>query len=135
MKNFRLITVCIALGFLFLGCSKTEGVGGKAKIQGVFMANYYSDAMLTQFTGKGPVSNDNVFIVYGTEDSFYDDNVKTSFDGSFVFSYLKPGKYTLFTYENCYPCASLTKEKLIEVEITKKDEVIDIGEVLLKKQQ
>jgi hypothetical protein len=38
-------------------------------------------------------------------------------------------------YENCYPCASEQKEKLFEVEISGKNEVVDLGEITLIKQQ
>jgi hypothetical protein len=38
-------------------------------------------------------------------------------------------------YENCYPCSSLQKEKLFEVEITEKNQVVDLGEIILTKEQ
>jgi hypothetical protein len=38
-------------------------------------------------------------------------------------------------YENCYPCASLQQEKLFEVEITEKNQVVDLGEITLNKEQ
>lgn len=131
--KYSILTLSVLIASL--GCTKIEGVGGKASIIGKLTANFYSDTQLTQFVGQGPLPDENVYIVYGTADTFYDDDIKTSYDGVFMFKYLKPGTYTVFTYENCYPCASLMKEVLFEVEITSKDEVKDLGEIILKREQ
>lgn len=133
-KLSRVILIPFSMMLLW-GCTKTEGLGGKASIQGKLKANFYSNSLLTMFVGQGVVPDEDVYIVYGTDDAFYDDDIKTNYDGSFQFKYLKPGRYTIFTYENCSPCASGKKEKLIEVEITSKDQAIDLGEILLTKKQ
>jgi hypothetical protein len=65
----------------------------------------------------------------------YSDDISTSYDGSFEFNYLRPGNYVVFMYENCYPCAALQQEKLFEVEITEKNQVVDLGEITLNKEQ
>lgn len=120
---------------LFMGCSKEPGVGGKAKIKGKLIGKFYSDIQLTAFTGFSFLSDERVYLIYGNEKTQYDDDVRTTYDGTFEFNYLRPGKYVVFMYENCYPCASLQKEKLFEVEITGKDEVVDLGEITLTKEQ
>ncbi|MBM3164686.1 MAG: hypothetical protein FJZ80_04415 [Bacteroidetes bacterium] len=121
---------------LFLsGCSKEPGIGGRAKITGKLIGKFYSDDQLTQFAGLDVLGDERVYLVYGNEKTQYDDDVRTTYDGTFEFKYLRPGKYVVFMYENCYPCASLQQEKLFEVEITDKDEVADLGEITLNKKQ
>lgn len=114
-------------------CNKPAGTGGRAKIIGKLTGSFYYDDQLTQANGSGILSDEDVYIVYGTDDTYFDDDIKTSYDGSFEFNYLRPGTYTVFAYENCFPCAGLQKPKLMTVEITEKDAVIDLGTINLKK--
>ena len=128
-KYFFLIAL-----FLFTGCVKTEGLGGKAKIKGVLTGTFYTDDQLSQLNGNGVLANENVYIVYGTEDTYFDDDIKTSYDGSYEFNYLRPGTYTIFAYENCFPCAGLERANIIDtVVISGKDEIVDLGTINLKK--
>ena len=66
--------------------------------------------------------------------SFYDDDLKTSYDGSYVFNYLQKGNCTLFIYEDCNTCPSGKKEILIPFEITERNQVIDLDTIVIKKQ-
>ena len=118
---------------LLTGCTKTEGPGGKAKIKGKLTGKFYTDDQLSQFNGTGVLANENVYIVYGTENTYFDDDIKTSYDGSFEFNYLFPGTYTIYAYENCFPCAALETNKQVTVEITSKGQILDIGTIELKK--
>ncbi len=135
MRRFPYFLVFISLVVFFFGCSKPPGVGGKASIKGKLTGRFYSDNELTVFTGMSPLGDENVYIIYGNDQTFYNDDISTSYDGSFEFNYLRPGKYVVFMYENCYPCASLQQEKLFEVEITEKNQVVDLGEIILNKEQ
>ena len=125
----------LALTFLLMACTKSPGLGGKATIKGKLTGRFYSDAELTQLTGQSALGDENIYIIYGNDHTFYDDDISSSYDGSFEFKYLRPGKYVVFMYENCFPCASLQKEKLFEVEITSKDQTVDLGEIILNKEQ
>jgi hypothetical protein len=132
----KLLTKIIFIGliaFSFLGCTKVEGLGGKAMITGKLSGQFYSDDQLTLFNGTGVLADEDVYIVYGTGDTYFDDDIKSSYDGSFQFKYLRPGKYTVFVYENCFPCSSLQEVVLSEIEITAKDQVVDLGTITLKK--
>ncbi len=135
MRYYSWLLSLLLVPLLFLGCSKAPGIGGRAQITGKLIGKFYSDTQLTAFTGFSFLSDERVYIIYGNEKTQYDDDLRTSYDGSFEFNYLRPGKYVVFMYENCYPCASLQKEKLFEVEITGKDEVVDLGEITLTKEQ
>ena len=135
MVRLRLLSFAIGIIMIFSGCNKSPGLGGKATIKGKLTGRFYSDKQLTLLVGQSALGDQNVYIIYGNDHTNYDDNISTSYDGSFEFKYLRPGKYVVFMYENCYPCASLQQEKLFEVDITTKDQVIDLGEVILTKKQ
>lgn len=47
---------------------------------------------------SGAFADEDVYIIYGDDDDIYDDNIKTSFDGTFKFSNLRKGKYKIFAY-------------------------------------
>ena len=135
MRRLSFFPLFFALIILFFGCSKAPGLGGKATIKGKLTGRFYTDTELTMFAGVSALGDENVYIVYGNDHTFYDDDISTSYDGSFEFNYLRPGNYVVFMYENCYPCSSLQKEKLFEVEITDKKQVVDLGEIILDKEQ
>ena len=46
-------------------------------------------------------ADEEVYIIYGDEDNYYDDSYETSFDGSFRFENLRKGTYTVFIYSDC----------------------------------
>ena len=135
MLRLSFISVILLVLLSIEWCSKAPGLGGKASIKGKLTGRFYTDNELTMFAGLGALGDENVYIIYGNEQTFYSDDISTSYDGSFEFSYLRPGKYVVFMYENCYPCAALQQEKLFEVEITEKNQVVDLGEIILNKEQ
>jgi hypothetical protein len=135
MKRFIYFKTMVLILLFSLSCSKEPGLGGKATIKGKLTGRFYSDKQLTQLAGQSALGDENVYIIYGNDQTFYDDDISTSYDGTFEFKYLRPGKYVVFAYENCYPCASLQKEKLFEVEITSANQVFDLGEIILNKEQ
>ena len=135
MYRLLFLAVLSTLVVSSLGCSKAPGIGGKASIKGKLTGRFYTDTELTMFAGLSALGDENVYIIYGNEQTFYNDDISTSYDGSFEFNYLRPGKYVVFMYENCYPCSALQQEKLFEVEITEKNQVVDLGEIILNKEQ
>jgi hypothetical protein len=135
MLRLSFLSVILLVLLSIEGCSKAPGLGGKATIKGKITGRFYSDTQLTMLTGLSALGDENVYLIYGNDHTFYDDDISTSYDGSFEFNYLRPGKYIVFMYENCYPCAALQQEKLFEVEITEKKQVVDLGEIILNKEQ
>jgi hypothetical protein len=128
-----LFSLVIATVFLY-SCSKVEGEGGSATVKGVVMEQLYNSIGNPISGGKYEAADQDVYLIYGNDDTFYDDDIKTSYDGSFVFNYLQKGKYTLFVYEDCSTCASGKKEFLVPFEITERNQVIDLDTIVIKKQ-
>jgi len=129
MKNIFLL---VLIGLVITSCTKEEGEGGSGTIKG-FVYEYKINAFSLDTTARYPAADQDVYIIYGNEDTFYDDNIKTSYDGSFVFPYLQKGKYTVFVYEDCATCLSGKKEILRTIEITKKNQVIDLDTIDIRK--
>jgi hypothetical protein len=128
MKKFLLF---VTLGILISSCSKFEGEGGSSTIKGVIKEQRFNS--LGNLISEYPIADQDVFIIYGNESTFYDDDIKTSYDGSFEFRYLKKGNYTVFVYEDCSTCPSGVKEVKIPVEITNNNQIVDLDTINIKR--
>ena len=130
MKNIFLLVI---IGLVITSCTKVEGEGGSGSIKG-FVYEYKLN-ILGDTISRYAAADQDVYIIYGNEDTFYDDNIKTSYDGSFKFPYLQKGKYTVFVYEDCptSDCPSGKKEILRTIEITKKKQTVDLDTIDIRK--
>ena len=69
----------------------------------------------------------------------YDDDVKTSYDGSFEFRYLQKGDYQVFAYSDVNPAdqtpdnPSSTTVVLENVNVSDNNEVYDMGTIYIEK--
>lgn len=122
------------LALFVFSCKKVEGPGGKASIKGRLHAQVID--------GAGNIINDydltdhDVFIIYGDTTGgnyFYDDDLKSSYQGQFEFNYLEVGTYTIYLYEKCPTCPSGEKALFTQVELTEKKEVKDLGTIYVRK--
>jgi len=130
MKKLFILPL-IALSLLTLnGCKKVEGEGGSSKIVGVVVENKYNT--VGNIIASYPAADQDIYIVYGTENTYFDDDIKTSYDGSFEFNYLQPGTYTIYAYEDCNTCGSGQKEVLMTVEIVDKKSTIVTDTLYIK---
>ncbi len=132
MKNLTLIIGIIIIGCL-AGCKKDAGSGGKATIKGkVYAKNYNSNATL--LLNEYYIQGENVYITYG-DDVAVGDNVKTSYDGTFVFPYLRKGKYKVFAVSKDINSSGLdaTIAVIQEVEITGKKQVVELSDIVIIK--
>lgn len=129
-KVITILTVLIIL-FSFSSCKKVEGPGGKASITGKVHALIHDGA--GNLINEYDIEKYDVFIIYGGENTYFDDDVKTSFDGTFRFDYLEVGDYQVFLYEDCASCNSGKEVILLNVEITDKKGTIDLGTINVEK--
>ena len=128
--KFIKITTGLFAFTVLLGCKKLPGEGGSSTIKGVIVEKRMSSVgtVITQY----PATNEDIFIIYGDQNTFHDDRERTSYDGSFEFRYLQPGKYKVFTYEECPSCPGGKKEVMIETEITSKKSVVDLDTLYIR---
>ena len=128
MKQILILSIVVCS---FYSCSKYEGQGGAATIKGVIIEQKYNS--LGNVIASYPAADQDVYIIYGGINSFYDDDIKTSFNGSFEFRYLRKGTYQVFAYEDCNTCPSGQKEVLNVVEITEKNQELTMDTIYIKK--
>ena len=127
-----LLTLVVIL-FSAASCKKYAGPGGKATISGKIQGNKYDGA--NNLLASYPKSQYDVYIIYdneGEESNVPNDDVETSYDGSFSFNFLQKGSYRIYTYTECPSCASGDSVIIHSVEITAKDETIDLGTINIR---
>lgn len=98
----KLILGCLISLSLF-ACKKFEGEGGRASISGKIVVHerlYINGICVDTVTYDG--AKEDVYIIYGDDDTMYDDKIDASLDGTFKFSYLQPGTYTVFAYSKIF---------------------------------
>ena len=131
MKLKLFSAALIACSFAFLGCKKVEGPGGSSTIKGkVFIQKYSTSGnLISEYFAQ----DEDVYLIYGNTDTFYDDDVKTSYDGTFEFNYLQKGDYKVFVYSDCSTCPS-GKEVIIEsINISGRKSTKDVGTITIRK--
>jgi len=106
-KNIRSVNVTsfvktlvfiLTLGVIagLTACEQGEGFGGTSSVSGkVYALDYNTE--LTELLEQYYAPDEDVFIVFG-DDITYADKVSTHFDGTFEFTNLKKGHYTVYAY-------------------------------------
>ena len=127
----KLLTLIIISSLIITSCKKPAGEGGKATIKGkVFVQNYNGN--FTQLNDEYYAQGERVYIIYGDETSVGDD-VRTSYDGSYEFKYLRKGNYKIYAFSKDSTLSSLNKkvEVLKNVEIKSKKETVELPTIVI----
>jgi hypothetical protein len=131
----KIISSLLILSVLVIGgsCKKVEGPGGSSTIKGKLHAVVHDGA--GNLINEYDLHDHDVYIIYGSdaEETFYDDDVKSSYDGTFEFNYLEKGSYRVFIYEKCTTCPSGKDVVMMDVEITDKKSTVDLGTINIEK--
>jgi len=130
------LTIMIMFSALWLvGCEKSPGEGGSASIRGKVLVEEHliSSQVETSYFAK----DEKVFLIFG-EDTEFDLDTRTSYDGSFEFEFLRTGNYRVFVYSDCSPLDSEcdnseTKAVILDVSINDKNETIDLDTIIIEK--
>lgn len=131
MKKY-LFTAMMCLLFAAVACKKVEGQGGTSSISGrVYIEEYDAFGEIVQ---EYYAADERVFIIYGEEDNVYDDDFRTSFDGSFKFDFLTKGGYTIFVYEDCPLCPSGEQTVIEKIKISSNKSSIVLPDIVIRKQ-
>ena len=101
MSLFKSGIVPLLIVLFLVSCKKDPGPGGLATIKGkVFGTDVTSSFELRD---SGYVGDQRVYIAVANDADFFDD-VRTSYDGSFEFKFLRKGTYDVWTYSDCDTC-------------------------------
>ncbi len=124
-----LVTGIFAIFLLIAGsCVNEEGEGGTSSISGKLVTQYYNDDY-SMMIKEEPAVDEKVSILYGDE-SFVGDDVDASNDGSFRFSWLRRGTYTVY-YESEDTLTAEREEKVISHQVSiDKGEQHDMGKLV-----
>ncbi len=128
-NKIKLILPIFILLMVFSSCRKVEGPGGSVTIKGVVIERNNVGTSIFEY----PAADQDVYIIYGSENSFYDDDVSTSYDGSFEFRYLQKGDYQIFAYQDNPSVASGTDEVLVQVNASENNQVIILDTIYIDK--
>lgn len=128
MKILLSISLSLFALMAFNSCKKVEGPGGAATIKGHIL----KEKMIAGQAYFHDAADEDVYLIYGNEDSFYDDDIKTSYDGTFEFNYLEEGNYQLFVYSDCPTCLSGDTIIKRDIVISEKKEVFDLGTITIE---
>lgn len=128
-NKIKLTLPIFILLMVFSSCRKVEGPGGSVTIKGVVIERNHVGTSIFEY----PAADQDVYIIYGSENSFYDDDVSTSYDGSFEFRYLQKGDYQIFAYQDNPSVASGTDEVLVQVNASENNQVIILDTIYIDK--
>jgi hypothetical protein len=73
-----------------------------------------------------------IYLTYG-DHTYYDERIRSQFDGSFEFRELIPGDYLVFLYSDDVEGESDKVALKFEVNITGFEQVVDLGEIVIEK--
>lgn len=116
------------LALSIIGCRKEAGEGGNSSITGKVKTMEYSNS--GWLVGEYYTPEARVYIMYGNN-TIYDDDMRTHFDGSYQFDFLYPGSYTVYAYSQCDTCTSGTEVVMETVEITDKNQVVEVSDLIV----
>lgn len=131
MKKINSLAVIVIV--LLLSCKKEPGEGGFASIEGkVYIKNY--DAFFSILSSQYYLPGETVYIIYGDQTEV-GNTVKTSYDGSFKFNYLRKGKYKVYVIgeDSSATNRSNPKIEMVEVTISGKKDKKNIGDLVILK--
>jgi hypothetical protein len=128
---------CAAMKWIFIfsvvifcgACEKDAGEGGTSTIRGkVYVKNYNGSG---QLVGEYYGQEEHVYIIYG-EATYFGDDVKTSYDGTYEFDFLRKGSYTIFAYSKCDTCAAGQEPVIVTTEISKNHSTVELPDLVIK---
>ena len=134
-KSIGLTILIMFFAFWLVGCEKSPGEGGSASIRGKVLVEEH--LVPSQIETSYFAKDQKVFLIFG-EDTEFDLDTRTSYDGSFKFDYLRTGKYQVFVYSDCSPLDSAcdnsgTKAIIMDISINDKDETVDLDTIIIEK--
>ncbi|MEO9533585.1 MAG: hypothetical protein ABJG68_01195 [Crocinitomicaceae bacterium] len=127
----KLLIATLTFSVLLFSCNKEPGQGGTSSVSGKVYrieTNSLGDTLAQYYA-----PDYDVYFIYGTEDLTYDDKFSTSYDGSYTFTNLTPGSYTVFAYSRCDLCASGDTAVSMTFDITEKKSAIELEDLVVFK--
>ena len=133
--NTKIFFGILTFVLITYACEKGPGRGGTSTIRGkVIVHEYNKDFTIARDTFPG--AKEDVYIIYG-DDVVYGDRFEANYDGTYEFNYLREGHYKVFAYSKDpdlnYDITSQEIPVIKEVEITGKDQVVEVPDIIILK--
>lgn len=124
------LVLFFSLCTLLMSCRKIEGQGGSSEIVGkVFIQDRNIDGEAVG--DKYAAQDERVYLIYGPDGTIYDDDFRTSFDGSYRFQFLTNGTYRIFAYQECPSCEKNDDPVIQTVEINSRNQTVVVPDIVL----
>ena len=108
---------------------------GDATIRGVVkLINYTNESVWPNLVVKDIsfAQEQEVYLTYGKH-TYFDERIRTQYDGSFEFRNLIPGEYKVFLYSEDVTGGTEDITITKNVTITESEQLIDLGEIIIEK--
>lgn len=125
MKSLLVFAV-VAL-FVSTSCKQLPGDGGQATIYGKVYGYDLNNFGLV--TDSGYVQDTRVFLSYG-DNTWADDDVRTSYTGEYIFQYLHTGDYTVWVLNFCDTCTLNQAYDIRHVTISEPKETVEVPDLI-----
>ncbi|HOY30902.1 MAG TPA: hypothetical protein PKW80_03390 [Bacteroidales bacterium] len=133
MRTKVIIFLLAALPAMFFNsCKKEAGEGGTSSIYGKIIVRDYNSTysvFLEQYFGQ----DIDVYIIYG-DDKTYSERIRSNYDGTFEFKYLRKGMYHVYAYSEDSTLQTNAMIPVIrDVEITKNNQEVETEDIVIFK--
>ncbi|HNW88966.1 MAG TPA: hypothetical protein PKN48_04835 [Bacteroidales bacterium] len=131
-KNLLFFIAYFVVATIFTSCKKEAGEGGTSSIYGkVYVKNYNSTytVLLEEYYAQDV----DVYIIYG-DDKTYSERIRTNYDGTYEFKYLRKGTYHIYAYSEDSTLQTNANIPIIrDIEITKNNQEVEADEIVIFK--
>ncbi len=132
LLKMLLVKACLLSGITILltACEKEPGFGGEASIWGkVYVKDY--NATFTVLEEAYYAGDVEVYLVCG-DDKSYSERLRTNYDGTFEFRYLRKGHYRVYAYSRDSTLQTNAPVAVIrEVEIIKRKQKVEVSDIVI----
>ena len=120
----------LVIPLMMISCKKEPGPGGKSTLYGkIFVKDYNSTFTVLEETYYGP--DTWVYIIYGN-DRDYGDKIRTSYDGTWEFKYLRPGTYHVYAFSKDSTLQTLAPLAVTrDVVVPNKSQDIEVPDIVI----
>ena len=128
--TWSILIMAVSVCLIFSACKKEAGEGGTSSITGKVYAKDYN-ATFTVLQGAYYAAGKYVYIIYGDAKD-YGNKIRTNYDGTYEFKYLRPGNYRVY----CYSKDSLLQTNaeigiIKEVTINKQYQEVTVPDIVI----
>lgn len=129
----RLLFLILPLLLLVSACEKNPGEGGTSSIEGKIMIEEVDNFGVV--VKSYPALEERVYIIYG-DNEFFDNEVRTHFNGRYQFEFLNIGSYQIYAYSECFvdSCTVPKYAEIIEVGVSANNQVVNSPDITILKQ-